>query len=245
MEAQNQKAHALRRKACQGFVVLKDIRSGMDDHALMDKYRLSSRGIQDLMEKLVKAGLLAQSEVDDRMPSYDSTVDLRDVIDKLELGDPVGMTKKSTGAMLTCPVCGASHSNKIGKCPQCGFGLLLSSNRAGDRPGDGSVFRDSGRYLVVPVPVYEIRNPRLVGTVSDITDKAVGVTGIPTMIEETKTLVVAPEHSLMIQPIRFRSKCRWKDLSKPGHVARFEILEIAEKDRRSLRELIEVLTFAF
>ncbi len=224
--------------------VLRDIRAGVDDHGLMDKYRLSSRGIQDLMDKLVKAGLLTQAEVDDRMPAYDSTVDLRGVIEELQLADVAGLQRVSAGTMRTCPVCGASHGDKVRKCPQCGFGMLLSPRGSnGSQKKDSGEFRESGRYLVVPVPVYEARNPRVLGTVSDISEKAVGVTGIPARIEETKTLVVVPEESMMIEPFRFRSRCRWTDARKSEHFARFEIVGIAEKDKKILRELIENLTF--
>lgn len=223
--------------------VLRDIRAGVDDHGLMDKYRLSSRGIQDLMDKLVKAGLLTQAEVDDRMPAYDSTVDLRGVIEELQLGDVTGLSRASAGSTRTCPVCGASHSDKLRKCPQCGFGMLLSPRGSNGSQKDSGEFREAGRYLVVPVPVYETRNPRVLGTVSDISERAVGVTGIPAGIEETKTLVVVPEESMMIESFRFRSRCRWTDARKSEHFARFEIVAIAEKDKKNLRELIENLTF--
>jgi DNA-binding response OmpR family regulator len=42
------------------------IRSGMDDATLMEKFNLSSQGIHSLLEKLVAAGKLTRSEVDDR-----------------------------------------------------------------------------------------------------------------------------------------------------------------------------------
>jgi hypothetical protein len=40
--------------------VLLDIRSGIDDYALMKKYRLSAKGVQSLFDKLSKAGLIKQ-----------------------------------------------------------------------------------------------------------------------------------------------------------------------------------------
>lgn len=43
-----------------------DIRSGMPDAALMEKYRLSAKGLQTLFSKLLEANLLAQSELDNR-----------------------------------------------------------------------------------------------------------------------------------------------------------------------------------
>lgn len=40
--------------------VLQDIRSGIDDSALMKKYRLSAKGLQSLFDKLSNAGLIKQ-----------------------------------------------------------------------------------------------------------------------------------------------------------------------------------------
>jgi uncharacterized protein (DUF433 family) len=40
--------------------VLQDIRSGIDDSALMEKYRLSAKGLQSLFDKLSNAGLIKQ-----------------------------------------------------------------------------------------------------------------------------------------------------------------------------------------
>jgi hypothetical protein len=55
-----------------------DVRSGMDDSALMAKYDLSSQGLDRLLHKLVSAGVMRQEELDARMPSFDQTVDLGD-----------------------------------------------------------------------------------------------------------------------------------------------------------------------
>lgn len=56
-----------------------DVRSGIDDSALMAKYDLSSQGLDRLLRKLVGMGAIQQAELDARMPSYDQTVDLGDV----------------------------------------------------------------------------------------------------------------------------------------------------------------------
>lgn len=46
--------------------VLHSIRSGMDNSALMERYRLSDKGLQSLFKKLVAAGLIKQDEIDAR-----------------------------------------------------------------------------------------------------------------------------------------------------------------------------------
>jgi len=55
-----------------------DIRAGMDDSALMEKYSLSPSGLQSLFDKLVSAGLIDVSEMQDRMPGYLGTVAIAD-----------------------------------------------------------------------------------------------------------------------------------------------------------------------
>jgi ankyrin repeat protein len=56
--------------------VVNDIRSGMDDAALMEKYRLSAANLQVLFDKLVQAGVIKQSELDHRLPMFEGTVEV-------------------------------------------------------------------------------------------------------------------------------------------------------------------------
>jgi DNA-binding response OmpR family regulator len=44
------------------------IRSGLDDHAIMRRYNISSKGLQSLFRKLLAAGILGPSELENRMP---------------------------------------------------------------------------------------------------------------------------------------------------------------------------------
>jgi outer membrane protein assembly factor BamB len=54
--------------------VLDDIAAGMDDARLMEKYRLSARGLESLFRKLSDAGLVTESDLDRRMPLRENTV---------------------------------------------------------------------------------------------------------------------------------------------------------------------------
>ena len=49
--------------------VLEDIKSGLDDEALMKKYNLTSRQLQRLFRKVIAAGLLTPVELADRSAS--------------------------------------------------------------------------------------------------------------------------------------------------------------------------------
>ncbi|MBI4966251.1 MAG: hypothetical protein HY913_23430 [Desulfomonile tiedjei] len=44
----------------------RDVRSGLDDEALMEKYHVTSRGVQSLLDKLVTVGLITQADLDRR-----------------------------------------------------------------------------------------------------------------------------------------------------------------------------------
>jgi hypothetical protein len=51
--------------------VLEDIKSGMSDDELMEKHALSSKGLQNVLDKLVSAGLMKQSELQARSELFE------------------------------------------------------------------------------------------------------------------------------------------------------------------------------
>ena len=56
--------------------LVRDIEAGMADSEMMAKYNLSANGLEKLFDKLVASGRIARAEIDDRMFSFDSTIDL-------------------------------------------------------------------------------------------------------------------------------------------------------------------------
>lgn len=98
---------------------LKDIRYGMEDSDLMEKYRLSSQGLESLFDHLVSTGLITRIELDLRMPTVDSTVDLRGMIgrpardmDVENLGDDLS---KDPELSLDCE----TGNGEEGECVDC------------------------------------------------------------------------------------------------------------------------------
>ena len=55
---------------------IRDIRSGMDDIALMEKYKLNDKGLRSLFRRLLAAGLVTADEIDGRDSPFFSTVTL-------------------------------------------------------------------------------------------------------------------------------------------------------------------------
>jgi hypothetical protein len=66
------------KKAIKAKEAVADIRSGMDDAALMEKYRLSPHELGDLFDKLLSAGLITQVDLNRKHFLNDHTVDLRE-----------------------------------------------------------------------------------------------------------------------------------------------------------------------
>lgn len=58
---------------------VKDIRSGLKDSELMEKHKLSVRGLRRIFKQIVEAGIMQASEIYSRWPGYEDTVDLDDV----------------------------------------------------------------------------------------------------------------------------------------------------------------------
>jgi hypothetical protein len=84
-----------------------DIRSGMTADELMQKYRLSAKGLDVLFGKLVQAGLLHENE-SYRRPD-----------------DPA----RAAHIAWTCPACGAPQTRPYAECPQCGVIVAKFKNR--------------------------------------------------------------------------------------------------------------------
>jgi hypothetical protein len=82
--------------------VLEDIRLGKNDSNLMQKYNLSAQGLQSVFRKLLRAGLITQKELDDRIPASEQTVDI---------------------GLFVCPACGNIQGKEWVTCPRCQFSL--------------------------------------------------------------------------------------------------------------------------
>jgi hypothetical protein len=56
-----------------------DMRSGMPDSALMEKYKLTARGLHSAFRKLVAANVVQPSELIGRHSKYDETIGVNDI----------------------------------------------------------------------------------------------------------------------------------------------------------------------
>ena len=86
--------------------VLRDIRAGMSDKNIMEKYRLSEMGLASLFKKLKKQGLIRRSDVGRGKPADSPPQPPTELIKK----DP-----------WRCPACGSEFDDQFDECPQCGI----------------------------------------------------------------------------------------------------------------------------
>ena len=79
--------------------VLQDIKAGMHENALMNKYRLSPGQLKSVMAKLEQAGLIEPPEPPAADPAEESPL---------------------YGPFFSCPACGLNQPGEYDECPRCG-----------------------------------------------------------------------------------------------------------------------------
>lgn len=87
-------------KKINAKAIMTDLKAGLSDADLMDKYGLSFEGLQALFSKLVQAKLATQAYFDKRAMS--------------QVGGPPKQDDETT-----CPYCGFSANQKFDRCPRC------------------------------------------------------------------------------------------------------------------------------
>jgi len=87
-------------KKINAKAIMTDLKEGMTDAQLMEKYGLSFQGLRDLFSKLVEAGLATQAYFTRRA---------------LEKVSP----PEAEATPTTCPYCGFTAREKFTRCPRC------------------------------------------------------------------------------------------------------------------------------
>jgi hypothetical protein len=103
--------------------ILTDIRAGMTDGSLMDKYRLSAKGLQNVLDQLIDAGVIGPSELDQRMLTFDTTVDVREMMKQFQPEERPFSGDAASKVPEKCPACGAPQTILFDDCPMCGVNI--------------------------------------------------------------------------------------------------------------------------
>ncbi len=227
---------------------VRDIRSGMSDPQLMEKYGISAKGLQSLLTKLLEVKAVTPAEIDQRRTAYhDTTViqqmDEENIVQDIRSGMPDSQLMEKY----------ALSSDGLRRVLQ----TLLDTNvialeelYGASASTHDSVFVENlrelpRRHLAIAVDICESKHPEIMGTLSNITEKGIGATGIAAKIGETTSFVISPEDFIEASPILFEARCQWarEEKGTGEWLAGFEITAISQKCLTDLRRLIQVLPF--
>jgi hypothetical protein len=222
--------------------VLQDIKRGMDSEALMTKHNISFKSLQNVYAHLMQAGLLElvngsfETPPVRRLKAKKMAHDIRSGMSLEQMQERYLLSpaqlQKAIDVLLENKVISPGQLRK--DSPQRHQELLSASLRGVERC-----------YLDFELPIVDTGPPEIDGTVRDITEKGVGVVGIPAQPGDIRTLLVLHDELIMIEPFIFEARCQWVSKKKPGVdcVAGFQITHISEKDLKELRNLIDLVTF--
>ena len=173
----------LSKKSINVKAIVRDIRSGMSEPALLEKYDLSSEGLEKILRKLLDADAMTIEEVGPRLA------------------------------------------------------------RVSDRDGLDYLRETTTEELVCLVPIYEEAVPETRGTVCELTESSLCVTGIVTAVHDIKKLVIPAHEFFNIPEFSFEAACRWveRQADDGESIAGFAISNISVESRERLKELIRLI----
>jgi len=219
---------------------VEDIRAGLDDRALMEKYKLSEKGLRNLFDELAYLGFITREERREIKPpkrkisASDFVDDIRSGMSQVALMEKYGLSSRGL----------VSAYRKL-----VDAGILepeeAPENLERDEVEVVEELRQEARcYLDFELPVIDVGSSDVQGRIRDITVGGLGVIGVPAEVDEVKTFMVYHEKFALIKPFLIEARCRWaKREGQNGHcVAGFEITNMSEKDLEQLRKLVKIIS---
>ncbi len=236
------------------------VRSGLDDASLMKKFGLSATGVHGVLNRLVSEGKLKVSELEARtsLSAQTAVIDAADI--KLEAKDEAKPVISAADA-VACIRAGMSDLELMDRYGLSAKGLrslftklvtagfittaecYRSSQLARDLFLKDEVQGLPKHYLAVTTRVFEPVYPEVVGMLCDITEKGIGIEGIPAKPGEIKTFVIPTGDLVEGSDIWLQAYCLWAETKWPEKrdLAGFQITKISQEDLETLRKLIRVL----
>jgi len=224
--------------------VLNYIRTGSEDVELREKYGHCYEGLQTLMKDLADSGFLDPA---DQQYLYNLTSErrkvsarqlltaIRDGDGRTELMDKFALSPRGLQKVL----------RQLVNAKVLNPATLIPELRSQYEAANPERIRSRERYVVdFELPIYDPGQPGICGRVLDVTEKGVGVIGLPAQVDELKSLTIYSEDFLEIEPIYMEAKCRWvkDDPDLTNCMSGFQISRISERDFSHLRRLIQLLT---
>jgi len=266
-EPEQQAAPQPKKRQVNAKEIARDILSGASDAQLMEKFKLTAKGLHSVFQKLIEAKVIKPSQIVRRSAAYDETVAIElSRIVPLEQPPPRQQPKPQDTAKVT----GSIPRVKTDVRGLKGLGLtddsleelvkdLLpkgvatepkaqeSSLNTQELEEDVTARRAMPRnYMVVSVPIYESNNLLREGTIIDISEQGLKIQGIDTVKGETKSLLIQGDEFHDVFPFIFDAVCRWAttDETTGETLAGFQITAISETSIGELRKLIAALSIS-
>ena len=122
------------------------------------------------------------------------------------MSDPQLMEKHSLSSKgLQCIFKKLSEAKAISPCE-----LFNRAPSVGDDTADVTNIRLLPRdFVEVPLPICDADDPKNMGTITDVTEKGLGIRGIRVATGETKTLVFFSDRLFPVGPFALQAQCRW------------------------------------
>ena len=165
--------------------IVSDIRSGMINQLLMDKYHVSLDKLHNIFKQLLDAHAIERSELE--------------------------------------PLISIPHL----------------------RVNGGQRRRLHRGYVFINLPIYDLKDLLNKGTVIDISEVGLQISGIPAKVGDTKEFLVQADYFADVYPFIFESKCKWSSKAEDGVLfSGFEITSITEGALEELRKLTSMLALS-
>lgn len=101
-----------------------------------------------------------------------------------------------------------------------------------------------------PIPVFETTNIQIYetkdlaarGRIRDINEKGVGIIGLPSKVDEVKTLAIVADEFVEVDPVVFDAVCKWTKKDENGEIiGGFEITRISKQTAMELKKLVQIV----
>jgi uncharacterized protein (DUF433 family) len=174
-------------------------------------------------------------------PLLKRQINAKDIIDDLRSGntDSELMEKyglSSSALQAVCQKLVARHAISQSE-------LYERSQLYRQRADEISARRSPRADLSIHVPIYDL-HASATGLLRDISETGLRVAGIEATVGQTKTFQIPIDTFMQADPLLVVTRCRWvktKGKNRRYPVAGFEIMDLSDKDRKSIREFIKLL----
>lgn len=202
-----------------------DIRNGLNEAVIMEKYGLTPGQFQRILRKMMVAGHLSEIELFDWLRLSDS-----------QLLAALGEKTHAVGELDTTKDARAVESEKPTGAPSVGKPVNMSNGLA-----------PSIKCIPVRLTVRDLDSSGWSGFVRDLSEKELRV-AYPTIHScatgEVKNLCIDAHEMGQTEHIRLEATCEWtRKRGRRGeyYVARFDITHISDRERDKVRSLIAQL----